>query len=300
MNAGRTLFLTLLGALAALLPGCGTTPRPATALPIPSGRYAEAFDAAREALRDLRFDLERVDARLGVITSRPHATDGLATPWDLDQTSSRQEVQDLMHQQRRRVRLGVRRGVATDHRSRPEPKRSSERVARKGVSFARVELPDGPIVDLFTTHMQSGYDAPSARVRKAQLDQIRAFVDQKSSRENATIVCGDFNINGLVDARDGEYASMLAIFDDFSDPFADDDDITYHPHETHNPLAHRFEPEAPVQRVDYILYRRGGSSLELTECGLWMKEPLAAIEGHPKVHASDHFGLCVTLKRTHE
>ncbi len=98
MNAGRTLFLTLLGALAALLPGCGTTPRPATALPIPSGRYAEAFDAAREALRDLRFDLERVDARLGVITSRPHATDGLATPWDLDQTSSRQEVQDLMHQ----------------------------------------------------------------------------------------------------------------------------------------------------------------------------------------------------------
>lgn len=105
MNVGRTLLLLCLGAPAALLPGCGATPRPATALPIPAGRYAEAFDAARESLRDLRFDLERVDARLGVITSKPHATDGLATPWDLEQTTTRQEVEDLAHEQRRRVRI---------------------------------------------------------------------------------------------------------------------------------------------------------------------------------------------------
>lgn len=106
MNGRRTIpILSLALAAAALLGGCGSTPRPATALPIPAGRYEEAFNAARESLRDLRFDLERVDARLGVITSRPHATDGLATPWDRDQSTMRQEVEDLAHEQRRRVRI---------------------------------------------------------------------------------------------------------------------------------------------------------------------------------------------------
>lgn len=105
MNSVRTLLLLALAALSlAAVGGCSSV-KSANLLTVPAGRYADAFDATREALRDLRFDLERVDARLGVITSRPKPTDGLATPWDIEQSSTSQEIEDLVHQQRRQVRV---------------------------------------------------------------------------------------------------------------------------------------------------------------------------------------------------
>ena len=116
-RAFRLLCLAPLAALAA----CSGTPRATTsvspvspsstaarlvpAIVIPAGRYTQAFDAAREAVRGLRFDLERVDARQGVLSTRAKPSDGLATPWDLEQTTTRQELEDLVNQQTRRVRV---------------------------------------------------------------------------------------------------------------------------------------------------------------------------------------------------
>ncbi len=67
--------------------------------------YAAAFDAAREALLDCRFTLERVDANAGIITTAPKATAGLLSPWDGEQSSFHGEIQDLVNDQRRIVRI---------------------------------------------------------------------------------------------------------------------------------------------------------------------------------------------------
>lgn len=90
--------------LAAILAGCSS----GTSSPefrVDAGGYARAFDAAREVLRASRFTLNRVDARAGIITTDPKPSAGLATPWDLEQSTPTQEIDDLLNQQRRRVRV---------------------------------------------------------------------------------------------------------------------------------------------------------------------------------------------------
>lgn len=87
-----------------LLGGCGAS-SPSHTFEISAGGYAAAFDAAREVLRDSRFVLDRVDADEGVITTQPKQTSGLATPWDSEQTSLSQELEDTVHAQQRRVRV---------------------------------------------------------------------------------------------------------------------------------------------------------------------------------------------------
>lgn len=89
--------------LAACLGGCSASGT--GAFSVPEGRYADAFVAARDVLRDARFTIERVDAAAGVITTSDKASSGWATPWDADQTTLWQESSDLFNQQRRRVRV---------------------------------------------------------------------------------------------------------------------------------------------------------------------------------------------------
>lgn len=67
--------------------------------------YARVFDAARETLMDYRFAINRVDAARGLLTTHPKRTAGLASPWDREQSSLRQEWEDLVNQQQREVRV---------------------------------------------------------------------------------------------------------------------------------------------------------------------------------------------------
>lgn len=90
--------------IASTLVGCAST-RPEPTVAIAADAYASGFDAARETLRAAGFELDRVDANAGTITSQPKASSGLATPWDTQQTGMTQEVSDLLNQQRRRVRI---------------------------------------------------------------------------------------------------------------------------------------------------------------------------------------------------
>ncbi len=101
----RTIPLMLLGLLLTLA-GCQSAP-PAgpTAFRLGSGTYEVAFNAARDVLSEYRFELDRIDARGGVLTTRPKATSGLATPWDREQVGLDQELEDLASQQQRRVRI---------------------------------------------------------------------------------------------------------------------------------------------------------------------------------------------------
>lgn len=87
----------------ASLVGCAA--RGTGEFPVPAGRYNDAFVAARTVLRDSGFDIERVDARAGVITTLPKPSAGWATPWDTEQSTAAQETSDLFNRQRREVRI---------------------------------------------------------------------------------------------------------------------------------------------------------------------------------------------------
>jgi hypothetical protein len=97
--------LILLLLLAALLSGCATNRPLSTDFPVPAGGYIKAFDEARDVLIGMRFELDRVDAAAGVITTQPKHTAGLATPWDAEQSTLEQEWEDLVNEQERRVRI---------------------------------------------------------------------------------------------------------------------------------------------------------------------------------------------------
>lgn len=101
--AGTRWLAAVAATVMASLSGCST---PGTGeFQVPPGRYAAAFDATREVLLSNRFILERVDAQEGVITTRAKPSSGLGTPWDGEQSTLGQEIEDLAQMQQRRVRV---------------------------------------------------------------------------------------------------------------------------------------------------------------------------------------------------
>lgn len=98
----RTLIVLALMMLGTGCADLGTGPAEIT---VPAGAYSRVFDATRAVLADARFDLERVDAAAGVISTRPKGTGGLATPWDFEQSTLGQEFEDALNLHVRRVRV---------------------------------------------------------------------------------------------------------------------------------------------------------------------------------------------------
>lgn len=88
----------------AWLTGCARLHHDST-VAVSSGAYASSFEHAKQVLRDQNFDLDRVDARTGVITTKPKSTAGLATPWDAEQTSLGAEADDFLSNRARVVRV---------------------------------------------------------------------------------------------------------------------------------------------------------------------------------------------------
>ncbi|MFO0834025.1 MAG: hypothetical protein U0638_03570 [Phycisphaerales bacterium] len=105
MNPLRTLLQLPALFLATLhLAGCASSEGPTT-FDVAPGQYTRAFNTARETLRDQFYSIDRVDAEAGVISSFPKESAGLATPWDSDQSSFKQEWEDLAADQRRTIRV---------------------------------------------------------------------------------------------------------------------------------------------------------------------------------------------------
>lgn len=97
-------LLTLACVAVAPLSGCASS-EPTEELAVAATDYDAAFVAVREVLRDYRFDIDRVDARAGVISTTPKSTAGFATPWDGEQQTLGQEWEDLTNRQQRTVRV---------------------------------------------------------------------------------------------------------------------------------------------------------------------------------------------------
>ncbi|MEL7473248.1 MAG: hypothetical protein AAGK04_08020 [Planctomycetota bacterium] len=127
----------LLGSIGLAIVGCASTPSEPV-VRVPAGQYAEAFDAARQAVRFYGFKLERVDAADGVLTTRAKETSGLATPWDLEQSSLEDEWLDFANAHRRRVRVTF----APEGAIEPDDPRSQ---AAPGVAPGDLRLEDGPV-----------------------------------------------------------------------------------------------------------------------------------------------------------
>jgi hypothetical protein len=96
--------LLAISALILSIGGCTSVPRDVVTT-VPAANYAQTFEAAKATLREYRFVIERVDARAGVITTQAKGTAGLITPWDKEQTTTRQELEELINQEVRTVRV---------------------------------------------------------------------------------------------------------------------------------------------------------------------------------------------------
>lgn len=99
----RTSLILLLCTFTALAHGCAA-PKPAR-FSIAPEQYDAAFAAAREALRDYHFDLARIDARAGVITTQSASSAGLATPWINHTDTLGDATTGLTEFERRRVEV---------------------------------------------------------------------------------------------------------------------------------------------------------------------------------------------------
>ncbi|CAG0970807.1 hypothetical protein PHYC_01237 [Phycisphaerales bacterium] len=87
----------------ALLGGCAA--KGTGAFQVGAGGYDVAFESSKAVLRDYRFVLERVDAQQGVITTRDKASAGLASPWDTQQSTLGQELEEMLNQEYRVARV---------------------------------------------------------------------------------------------------------------------------------------------------------------------------------------------------
>jgi endonuclease/exonuclease/phosphatase family metal-dependent hydrolase len=174
------------------------------------------------------------------------------------------------------------------------PKVHAERVARKGMLHARLQVSSSAQVDLVTTHLQSGYGGAALQVRGAQLEELAAFVAEVGSLERDIFVCGDLNICGLAQVRSLEYQSLRTHFGAFQDMFAASDEPTFDPQ--HNSLAQRAEPNAPVQRLDYMLFRAARvPQMRIFGASTCLQAKLPASAAGPAVEPSDHVGLCLEV-----
>jgi len=183
--------------------------------------------------------------------------------------------------------------VVSEFRAYSRPHVGSERFARKGMAHVRVVLPGGLEADIVTTHMQSGYEQDAESVRRRHLTELRAFADEVGGEDRPLVVAGDLNVNGLGPVRDLEYRTLADVFSGYTDLFADEDSITFHP--TENALAAKYEPGAHDQRVDYIFVRRQGRTLDAHRKERFLDRELSPHAGFGHVPASDHYGLRVEL-----
>ena len=118
-----------------LLGGCRASGP--TSVTVSPERYADAFAQTRDLLREQGFELERVDAREGVISTRPQNSSGFWTPWVTTEQRLGDEVEASLHRTRRTVEVRFR-GDGDDRRAADAPVRIDigvrvERVYQPGV-----------------------------------------------------------------------------------------------------------------------------------------------------------------------
>jgi len=88
----------------ACLTGCGST-TPSREFAVPHGQYADAFEATKDVLREQEFELARVDAREGVVSTLPRQWAGFMTPWIPQDAEPGAAIDGFLNHERRRARV---------------------------------------------------------------------------------------------------------------------------------------------------------------------------------------------------
>lgn len=145
----RSLVISLFALLG--VASCASRPA-ATELRVTAAEYPRAFQAAKDVLRDASFELDRVDASAGIITTAPRPWAGFMTPWVPHATGGRSALEGFAQNERRVARV---RFEPSDQAN----AESSDRIARVDVEVEHVERP-GRRVSVASARLTSQWTDP--------------------------------------------------------------------------------------------------------------------------------------------
>ncbi len=177
----------------------------------------------------------------------------------------------------------------------------ADALAEKGVSFTRLKIPGGGMVDVYNTHFQAakdkadgpldrlwlkgmaqifpGYDMPRDQIREHDAQVLIDYV-KAQDKGYPVIIMGDFNTQDHQPVYD-KLKQELGLQDSFrelnpTDPGYTSDGKT-------NPYK---DDPAKRKRVDYVFYRPG-ENMELKA----LSSELAYDEAVDGMFVSDHYGV---------
>ncbi|MGI9014459.1 MAG: hypothetical protein ACR2GY_09450 [Phycisphaerales bacterium] len=96
--------LLMMMAMVLTLAGCASSRGPESIVVSP-GAYAQTFDAAIECARDMGLYPETIDRRAGIITTTPRMAGSILEPWDRQNASLSQSLENTLQHQRRVARF---------------------------------------------------------------------------------------------------------------------------------------------------------------------------------------------------
>lgn len=149
-----------------------------------------------------------------------------------------------------------------------------DRFARKGVLFARLDVPGAGAVDVYTTHFQSMADPKAEAIRLHDVDVLAAFV-AKHAAGHPTLIMGDFNMR----PDSAPYAALkakLPVRDAWAEAHPDD------PGYTSGPEIPYKKKTSPHKRIDFV-FVMGAVRVDAAE--VVFEEP---VDG---TVLSDHYGV---------
>lgn len=149
----RALILSLLALVGTA--SCASRPEVAE-LRITADEYPRAFQAAKDVLRDVAFELDRVDASAGIITTSPRAWAGFMSPWVPHATGGRSALEGFAQNERRVARVIF---APVESPSGGATAESRDRVARVEVEIEHVERP-GRRVSVASARLTSQWTDP--------------------------------------------------------------------------------------------------------------------------------------------
>lgn len=177
----------------------------------------------------------------------------------------------------------------------------ADALAQKGVSFSRIKIPGGGMVDVYNTHFQAAKDHPRSKLDEvwfkgmAQIfpgydmprDEIRAhdaqvLIDYVKANDKGypVLIMGDFNTQDSQPVYD-TLKKELGLHDSFRE--ANPEDPGYTSDGLTNPYKDKTDKR---KRVDYIFYRPGEKmELKVQSSELAFN---SAVDG---MFVSDHYGV---------
>lgn len=174
MTRTRSTILCIAIAAAASIGGCATPLAPQGTATVERADYQAAFDRTRDALVDLGFTLNRVDAAAGVVTTDPLIGRGAFGPWQRQQHTLGAEVADALHAQSRSVRVEFLPAAAASAVPTDAPRSQIDQGPEPTV-VAELGSPSSPLIARVTVLVERRY-RPGTRPQVADvLRTTRAY-----------------------------------------------------------------------------------------------------------------------------